>query len=55
MAETVSSDIYELSEYIDSIKQKYLDVQETTQSMGIFGYLSEVTTGIMQNSIVMSR
>lgn len=54
MAETVSSDIYELSEYIDSIKQKYLDVQETTQSMGIFGYLSEVTTGIMQNSIVMS-
>lgn len=50
----ISSDIYELTQYIEDIKSKYIDESEVTKSMGIYGYLSEVSTSIMQNSIVMS-
>src|SRR5574344_1924521 len=51
---SVSSDIYELTQYIEDIKSKYIEASEVTKSLGIYGYLSEVSTSIMQNSIVMS-
>ena len=54
MADIISSDIYGLTEFVEDIKEKYITVPESTQSIGIYGYLSEVTTNIMQNSIVMS-
>ena len=54
MSDKISSDIYGLTEFIESIKEKYVDVPENTQAMGIYGYLSEVSTNIMQNSIVMA-
>lgn len=37
---TVSTNIYELAKFVDSLKAKYIDIPEDTLTMGIFGYIS---------------
>jgi len=55
MPTNFNSDIYSLSEYVDSIKKKYTEnIDEETLQLGIFGYLGEVQSNILQNSIVMA-
>lgn len=54
MATNISSDIYELSDYINKLQSKFMNIQEDTLSLGMFGYLSEVNSSMLQNSVIMA-
>ncbi|MGL5327857.1 MAG: hypothetical protein ACRDD7_01225 [Peptostreptococcaceae bacterium] len=48
-------DIYKISDTINEIQKKFMeDSSEDTLMMGIYGYLNEVHSNIMQNSIIMA-
>lgn len=48
-----SSDIYDISNFINEVKKDYIKVKdENTLSMGIFGYLNNVFSIELQNSII---
>ena len=48
-----SSDIYDISNFINEVKKDYIKVKdENTLSMGIFGYLNNVFSIELQNSIM---
>lgn len=49
----MNTDIYKISEFVQNIQKKYIDdVNEDTLMMGIFGYLNETHSSIIQNSIL---
>lgn len=51
----LSADIYGTSEFVNALKKKFTpDVPEDTLMLGIFGYLGEVFSNTMQNTIVMA-
>lgn len=50
----VSTDIYRISEFIDNIKAKYVDIPEDTLILGIYGYLSSVLSNLMENTTIMA-
>jgi len=50
----LSSDTYDIADYINQIKKDYIPEDESTLILGIFGYLSDVFTKTTQNNIVMS-
>ena len=50
----LSSDIYDIADYINQIKKDYIPEDESTLILGIFGYLSDVLTKTTQNNIVLS-
>lgn len=50
----LSSDIYDIADYINQIKKDYIPEDESTLILGIFGYLSDVFTKTTQNNIIMS-
>ena len=52
--DVLTPDIYEISELVDSIKAKYIDLPEDTLMMGMYGYLSELFTNTIENNIMMS-
>ena len=54
MATNISSDIYQLSDYINKLQSKFMNIQEDTLSLGMFGYLSEVNSSMLQNSVIMA-
>ena len=52
--ENLSSDIYDISEYIEDIKLNHIPETQTTLALGIFGYLNSVFSNSLQNTIRMS-
>lgn len=50
----LSSDIYDISAFVDDIQRNNSDLDDTTLSLGIFGYLNDMFTISLQNSIRMS-
>ena len=51
----LSADIYGTSEFVNALKKKFTpDVPEDTLMLGIFGYLGEVFSNTIQNTIVMA-
>lgn len=50
----LTSDVYDIASYVDAIKAKYIDIPEDTLTMGIYGYLSEIYSNSIENSIIMS-
>lgn len=51
----LTNNIYEISSYVDSLKEKYFaDIPEDTLAMGIFGYISELGTNILENTSLMA-
>ena len=51
----LSSDIYGISEYVQEIQKENLDgVSDDTLMLGIFGYLGDNFSAMIQNSIVMA-
>ena len=44
------TDIYQCQELIDEMKKKYTDISDEPLQMGIYGYLGEVHSNILQNS-----
>ena len=49
-----NASIYDLNSFIENIKSKYVEEDDLTLSMGIYGYLGDVNTTMLQNSIVMA-
>lgn len=50
----VSTDIYKIAEFVDSIKQRYVDIPEDTLALGVFGYLSSIFSNLMENTATQS-
>lgn len=49
-----NSSIYDLNAFIEGIKSKYVKKDDMTLSMGIYGYLSDINSTMLQNSIIMA-
>jgi hypothetical protein len=50
----LSTDIYQIAEFVDSIKAKYVDIPEDTLALGVFGYLGSVFTNVIENTSTMA-
>ena len=50
----LSTDIFSISEYVESIKKKYIDIPEDTLYLGVYGFLSNMFSNIIQNTAVMA-
>lgn len=50
----ISTDIYRNTEFIESIKKKYIDIPEDTLFLGVFGYLSSVFSNLLENTTIMA-
>ena len=49
-----NASIYDLNSFIEGIKSKYIEEDDLTLSMGIYGYLSDINSTMIQNSIIMA-
>lgn len=50
----LSTDIYEISEFFDRVRANNIpDLDETSSMVGIFGYMNEMFSQTMQNSLVV--
>ena len=50
----LTTNIYEISNYVDTIKKKYMgNIPEDALSMGVFGFISEMGTNILENLAIM--
>ena len=53
--ENLSPDIYGVNEYVNNIKKEFITgVNEDTLMLGIFGYFGQISSDLLQNSIVMA-
>ena len=50
----VSTDIYKINQFIDSIKRKYIDIPEDTLVLGVYGYLSAIFSNFLENTATMA-
>lgn len=54
-SQNLTPDIYGISDYVNELKKKFTpDVNEDTLMLGIFGYLGENFSDMLQNTIVMT-
>jgi hypothetical protein len=53
-APKLSTDIYQISRYVESLKKKYIDIPEDTLYLGVYGYISSVFTNIIENTTLMA-
>lgn len=51
---TLSTDNYDIEEFVDAIKAKHIDIPEDTLTMGIYGYLSEIFSTSIENATIMA-
>lgn len=49
----LSTNIYELNKYVDALKSKYINIPDDTLTMGLFGYISELGSNILENAAIM--
>ena len=51
----LSTDIYDVSAFLDQIRQDHIsEVDETSAMVGIFGYMNEMFSQSLQNSLIVS-
>lgn len=50
----LSTDVYSIASFVDAIKAKYIDIDEDTLTMGIYGYLGEMHQTIIEDVAVMA-
>ena len=54
-ATDLTSDVYGINKYVNEIRKKYNpNVSEDTLMLGIYGYLGEMFSNLLQNDIVMA-
>jgi len=50
----LSTDIYEISEFLDAVRSENIpDLDETSSMVGMFGYMNQMFSQTMQNSLVV--
>lgn len=50
----ISTDIYRIAEFVESIKAKYIDIPEDTLALGVYGFLSSMFSNLIENTATMS-
>ncbi len=50
----LNTDIYKVSQFVDSIKARYVDIPEDTLVLGVYGYLSSVISNALENTAIMA-
>lgn len=50
----LNANIYDIHQYVENIKARYIDEDERTLSMGIFGYLGDINSNILQNTVALA-
>ena len=50
----LNANIYDIHQYVENIKKKYVKEDDITLSMGIYGYLGDVNSNVLQNAISMA-
>ena len=50
----VSTDIYKIAQFVDSIKSRYIDIPEDTLVLGVYGYLTSIISNTLENTAVMA-
>ena len=50
----ISTDIYKIAEFVESIKSKYIDIPEDTLALGVYGFLSSMFSNLIENTATMS-
>ena len=50
----LSTDVYDIAKLVETIKQKYTDIDQYTLAMGIYGYFDEMHIMILENETVMA-
>ncbi len=48
----ISTDIYNIVETVEKLKKRYIDEDESTLSMGIFGYVGDIESKKIQSAII---
>ena len=55
MANEIKTDIYDISSMVDTIQKKYMEgLDQDTMYVSLYGYLNEMFSNIIQNSIMTS-
>ena len=50
----LSTDIYEISDFIDSVRQNNItDISDTASIVGMFGYMNEIFSQTLQNTLIV--
>lgn len=50
----LSTDIYEISDFIDQVRQNNItDISDTASMVGIFGYMNEIFSQSLQNTLIV--
>ena len=50
----VSTDIYKLTQFVEQVKAKYIDVPDETLYLGIFGYLNAIMSNALENAAIVA-
>ena len=50
----LTTNIYEIANYVEYLKQKYIDLPNDTLTIGVFGYISEIGSNLLENAAIMS-
>ena len=53
--ENLSPDIYGINDYVNNVKKEFItEVNEDTLMLGTFGYFGQISSDMLQNSIIMA-
>lgn len=50
----MSTDIYKIADFVESIKAKYMDIPEDTLVLGVYGFISSMFNNLIENTATMS-
>ena len=50
----LSTDIYKVTDFIEGLKSKYIDIPEDTLVLGVYGYLSSIFGNLAENTAIMA-
>ncbi len=53
MTTAISSDVYDIYNFVDEIKKSHINETDDTLSMGIFGYMGAMFSSLLQNNIII--
>lgn len=51
---TLSTDIYDIASSVEEVKSQYIDEDEDTLAIDVFGYLGSIETRKIQTSIMVA-
>ena len=50
----MSTDVYLATQFVNKLKEKYIDIPEETLYLGIYGYLTSVFSNLIENTAIMA-